>query len=434
MNKTFIIIQREFINRVSKKSFIILTILMPFIMAALILVPLMLSMVKSDDKKDIAVVDHTGKYMTLFKDDETYRFIPTLKMLPEFRSDTTQFTAVIEITDDLIKNPDAATIYSRKEIPVGLSKSINDALTEKIRHEKLINYNIPELSNIMADYEQSYFIRTIKWGDDGSESESNAGLAIGVGFLLTMLIYMFVLSYGGMVMQSVMEEKTNRIVELMISSVKPFQLMIGKIIGIGLVGIAQLAIWGVMLFSILTLAGVIFGVSSADMSANMAADPSMMAASSANVEAAQMLENIHNLNLPFLGVMFVLNFIGGYIVYASLIAAIGASINEAEDSQQFMMPIVIFLIFALYAGMYSADNPEGPLAFWCSMIPFTAPIVTMVRIPLDVPMWENILSLVILYISAFGLVWFSGKIYRVGILMYGKKPTLKEMLKWVTYK
>ena len=434
MNKTFIIIQREFINRVSKKSFIILTILMPFIMAALILVPLMLSMVKSDDKKDIAVVDHTGKYMTLFKDDETYRFIPTLKMLPEFRSDTTQFTAVIEITDDLIKNPDAATIYSRKEIPMGLSQSINDALTEKIRHEKLINYDIPELSNIMADYEQSYFIRTIKWGDDGSESESNAGLAIGVGFLLTMLIYMFVLSYGGMVMQSVMEEKTNRIVELMISSVKPFQLMIGKIIGIGLVGIAQLAIWGIMLFGILTLAGFIFGVSSADMSANMATDPSMMAASSANVEAAQILENIHNLNLPFLGIMFVLNFIGGYIVYASLFAAIGASINEAEDSQQFMMPIVIFLIFALYAGMYSADNPEGPLAFWCSMIPFTAPIVTMVRIPLDVPMWENILSLIILYISAFGLVWFSGKIYRVGILMYGKKPTLKEMLKWVTYK
>ena len=434
MNKTLIIIQREFINRVSKKSFIILTVLMPFIMAALILVPLMLSMIKSDDKKDIAVVDHTGKYMTLFKDTETYRFIPTLKMLPEFRSDTTQYTAVIEITDDLIKNPDAATIYSRKEIPVGLSSSINDALTEKIRHDKLTSYNIPELSNIMADYEQSYFIRTIKWGDDGSESESNTGLAMGVGFLLTMLIYMFVLSYGGMVMQSVMEEKTNRIVELMISSVKPFQLMIGKIIGIGLVGIAQLTIWGIMLFGILTLAGVIFGVSSADMSSNMATDPSMMAATPANVEATQILENIHNLNLPFLGTMFILNFIGGYIVYASLFAAIGASINEAEDSQQFMMPIVIFLIFALYAGMYSADNPEGPLAFWCSMIPFTAPIVTMVRIPLDVPMWESILSLVILYISAFGLVWFSGKIYRVGILMYGKKPTLKEMLKWVTYK
>ena len=329
----------------------------------------------------------------------------------------------------------AATIYSRKEIPAGLSRIVNDALTEKIRHDKLIGYNIPELSNIMADYEQSYFIRTIKWGDDGSEQESNADLAMGIGFILTMVIYMFVMSYGGMVMQSVMEEKTNRIVELMISSVKPFQLMIGKIIGIGLVGITQLAIWGLMLFGILTLTGFIFGVSATDIDPNMmSADPTLMAASPEHAEAAMLLESIHNMNLPFLGFMFVLNFIGGYIVYASIFAAIGASINEAEDSQQFMTPIIILLIFALYAALYGAENPEGPLAFWCSMIPFTAPIVTMVRIPLDVPMWQNILSLVILYISAFGFVWISGKIYRVGILMYGKKPTFKEMMKWLTYK
>ena len=436
MNKTFIIIQREFLNRVSKKSFIILTILMPFIMAALIVVPLLLSMVKSDDRKDIAVVDHTGKYVTLFKDNESYRFIPTLKMLPEFRTDSTSFSAVIEISDDLIKNPDAATIYSRKEIPMELSQLVNTSITEKLRHDKLTNYNIPELVNIMADYEQKYFIRTIKWGDDGTETESNADLALGIGFILTMLIYMFVMSYGGMVMQSVMEEKTNRIVELMVSSVKPFQLMIGKIIGIGLVGILQLAIWGVMLFGILTVTGIVFGVSAAPAvdPSMLNADPALMAANPANIKAAEILENIHSLNLPFLGFMFVLNFIGGYIVYASLFAAIGASINEQEDSQQFMMPIIILLIFALYAALYGAQNPEGPLAFWCSMIPFTAPIVSMVRIPLDVPMWETLLSLVILYASAFGLVWFSGRIYRVGILMYGKKPSVKEMLKWITYK
>lgn len=435
MNKTLIIIQREYLNRVSKKSFIILTILMPFIMAALILVPLFLSMVKSDEKKDIAIVDQTGKYMTLFKDNESYRFVPTLQMLPEFLSDSTQFAAVVEITKDLVKHPEAATIYSRKEIPHSLSQLINDALTEKIRHDKLVSYNIPELANIMSDYEHSFSIRTIKWGEDGTENTSNTDLAIGVGFMLTLLIYMFVLSYGGMVMQSVMEEKTNRIVELMISSVKPFQLMIGKIIGIGLVGITQLTIWGFMLFVIITIAGIIFGVSTAELSQNItASDPTLMAAAPETAEAAQLLESIHNLNLPFLGLMFLLNFIGGYIVYASLFAAIGASINEAEDSQQFMMPIVILLIFALYAGMYSADNPEGPLAFWCSMIPFTAPIVSMVRIPMDVPLWETLLSLIILYISVFAMVWFSGKIYRVGILMYGKKPTIKEILKWITYK
>lgn len=348
MNKTFIIIQREFLNRVSKKSFIILTILMPFIMAALIIVPLLLSMVKSDDRKDVAVVDHTGKYVTLFKDNESYRFIPTLKMLPEFRSDSTSFAAVIEISDDLIKNPDAATIYSRKEIPMELSQLVNNSITDKLRHDKLVNYNIPELVNIMADYEQKYFIRTIKWGDDGTETESNADLALGIGFILTMLIYMFVMSYGGMVMQSVMEEKTNRIVELMVSSVKPFQLMIGKIIGIGLVGILQLAIWGVMLFGILTVVGIVFGVSATpSVDPGLMTDPTLMAADPANIKAAEIMENIHSLNLPFLGSMFVLNFIGGYIVYASLFAAIGASINEQEDSQQFMMPIIILLVFAL---------------------------------------------------------------------------------------
>ena len=221
----------------------------------------------------------------------------------------------------------------------------------------------------------------------------------------------------------------------LVSSVKPFQLMIGKIIGIGLVGIVQLAIWGVMLFGILTIIGVVFGVSAPTPDVNMVTpDAALMAADPANIKAAEIMENIHSLNLPFLGTMFVLNFIGGYIVYASLFAAIGASINEQEDSQQFMMPIIILLVFALYAALYGAQNPEGPLAFLCSMIPFTAPIVTMVRIPLDVPMWETLLSLVILYVCAFGLVWFSGRIYRVGILMYGKKPTIKEMMKWLTYK
>lgn len=428
MNKIFIIIQREFMNRVSKKSFIILTILMPFIMAALILVPLLLSMVKSDERKDVAVVDHTGKYISLFKDNESYRFIPTLRVIPEFRNDSCGISAVIEISDDLVKNPDAATIYSRKEIPMELSQLVNSIITDKLRRDKLLNYNIPELTNIMADYEQKYYIRTVKWGDNGTEIESDVNLAMGIGFILTMLIYIFVMSYGGMVMQSVMEEKTNRIVELMVSSVKPFQLMIGKIIGIGLVGIAQLAIWGVMLLSILIVVGIVFGVSTPMSGINMTT------ASPANMQVAEVLGNINSLDLPFLGIMFVLNFIGGYIVYASLFAAIGASINEQEDSQQFMMPIILLLIFGLYAAMYGAQNPEGPLAFWCSMIPFTAPIVTMVRIPLDVPMWENILSLVILYVSAFGLVWFSGRIYRVGILMYGKKPTVKEMLKWLTYK
>lgn len=433
MNKTLIIIQREFMNRVSKKSFIILTILMPFIFAALIFVPLMLSMVKSSEQKDIAVIDHTGKYIALFKDDESYRFVPQVKMLEEYKSDTTAFSAVIEIKDDLLTNPDAAAIYSRKEIPQGLSRIVNNALNEQIRHDKLLSYNIPQLSEIMADFDKNYSIKTIKWSEDGTESESNAGIAVAAGMILTLLIYMFVMSYGGMVMQSVMEEKANRIVELMISSVRPFQLMIGKIIGIGLVGIAQLAIWGVMLMAILTAAGMIFGVSATN-------NPDMMMTATANStmntpdETTAILTSIQNLNIPGLIGIFVLNFIGGYLIYASIFAAIGASINETEDSQQFMMPIVMILIFGLYAGIYGAENPDGPLAFWCSMIPFTSPIVSMIRVALDAPAWQTIVSLCILYVSAFVLIWVAGKIYRVGILMYGKKPSIKEMIKWISYK
>ena len=424
MNKTLIIIQREFMNRVSKKSFIILTILMPFIFAALIFVPLWLSMVKSNDQKDIAVIDHTGKYIALFKDDESYRFVPQIEMLEEYKSDTTIFDAVIEIKSDLMLNPDDAAIYSRKEVPQGLSRLVNNTLNEQIRHDKLISYNIPQLSEIMEDFDNTYKIKTIKWSADGTESESNASMAVGVGMILTFLIYMFVMAYGGMVMQSVMEEKTNRIVELMISSVRPFQLMIGKIIGIGLVGITQLAIWGFMLMGILTFAGMATGLSAA-------ATPDVTTTQS---DLSGLLATMQNLNFPYLIGIFVLNFIGGYMVYASMLAAIGASINETEDSQQFMMPIVMLMIFGLYAGIYSAENPDGPLAFWCSMIPFTSPIVSMIRVALDAPTWQIVVSLCILYISAFALIWVAGKIYRVGILMYGKKPSVKEMLKWITYK
>ena len=278
-------------NRVSKKSFIILTVLMPFIFAALIFVPLMLSMVKSDEQKNIAVIDHTGKYFPMMANDESYLFYPETEMKDEFRSDTTAYSAVIEITADLIENPDAAAIYSRKEIPQGLSRIVNNAINEQIRHDKLVSYNIPQLQRIMNDFDQTYSIRTIKWSDDGSESESNAGVAVAAGMILTFLIYMFVMSYGGMVMQSVMEEKTNRIVELMISSVRPFQLMIGKIIGIGLVGILQLAIWGVMLAIIITVAGLMFGVSA------MSNPDAMMAATSTPMpeptEANAILASIH---------------------------------------------------------------------------------------------------------------------------------------------
>lgn len=427
MNKTLIIIRREFLYRVRKKSFIILTILMPFIFSAMIFVPLLLSTIKSDDTKEIAVIDHTGQYVGILEDEE-YEFIESVAAPVRTLLDSTGVFAVLEIKQDLVKHPDALTLYSYKEIPMGLNESICHLITEQVRKEKFEQYNIPELKSIMYDYNKEVRIATIKLNEDGTMNESNTGIAIGIGMILTFLIYMFVMSYGGMVMQSVTEEKTNRIVEIMVSSVRPFQLMIGKITGIGLVGIFQIAIWGILLF-ILTAAGGLF-IDMPEPTAPMAvaSTPAM------NAEMLKVITAFNSIDFGTIILLFTLNFIGGYLVYASLFAAIGAAINEPEDSQQFMIPIIFLMIFALYAAIYSADNPEGPLAFWCSMIPLTSPIVSMVRVALDIPIWESILSIVILYASAILLVWLAGRIYRVGILMYGKKPSIKEMIKWVTYK
>lgn len=433
MSKIWIIIQREFLHRVTKKSFIVLTILMPFIIAATVFVPVWLSMVKSDVPQKVVVIDDTGKYLPQFRNNESYSFVPALKMEPEFRSDTADISAVVMITDDLIQHPEAATIYSRKEVPKSLSRLVNKVLNEQIRHDKLERYDIPQLEDIMSDFETSYSVRTVKWADDGTASESNSLVAMMSGMILTFLIYMFIMAYGGMVMQSVMEEKTNRIVELIISSVKPFQLMIGKIIGIGLVGILQLCIWGVMLFVILGVTGTAFGYS-ALQSPDMTGAMMEASASPVSDDTTSLLAALYNMDFLKLGAFFVLNFIGGYLIYASIFAAIAASVNEQEDSQQFMLPVTLLLVFAMYAAIASADNPDGPLAVWCSMIPLTSPVVMMVRLSFDAPMWQLILSLCILYGTALGLIWTAGKIYRVGILMYGKKPSLKEMFRWILYK
>lgn len=432
MKKILIIIQREFLHRITKKSFIILTVLMPFIMAATVFVPVWLAMVESDGTKQVVVIDETGKYFPLFRNTESYYFVPALSMKPEFRSDTTDVSAVVMITDDLIKNPSAATIYSRKEVPASLSDLVNNVLNEQIRHDKLENYHIPQLEDIMKDFDTSYSVRTVKWADDGTASESNAFVAMMSGMMLTFLIYMFIMVYGGMVMQSVMEEKTNRIVELVVSSVKPIQLMIGKIIGIGLVGIVQLCIWGVMLLVILGVAGAAFGYSA--LQSPDAVQTMMSATAPVDEETASLLVALYNIDFVKLSVFFILNFIGGYLIYASIFAAIAASVNEQEDSQQFMLPVTLLMVFAMYAAIASADNPDGPLAVWCSMIPFTSPVVMMVRLSFDAPVWQLVLSLAILYGSALGLIWAAGKIYRVGILMYGKKPSLREMCRWMFYK
>lgn len=436
MKKILIIIQREFMTRVSKKSFILLTIFMPFIFATLIFLPLWLAGIESDEQRTVMVADKTGSYVHLFEDSKNYRFVPTAETdNAAFYSDSSDIEAVIAIYEDLAVNPKAVTIYSRKEVTADLLSYTKDVLNEQVRKDKLASYKVEGLEHIIKEVETDFDIATVKRNEAGDETISSTDMAIAAGFIFTFLIYLFVMTYGGMVMQSVIEEKSNRIVELMVSSVKPFQLMMGKIIGVALVGFVQLFIWGVMLTIILLVCSAIFGFSpDPNTTQAMLEGAQGMPAMNIPTESNETLAALMNLPFTELIIMFILYFVGGYLLYASFFAAVGASINTQEDSSQFITPVILIMVFGLYAAMYSAENTDGPLAFWASMIPLTSPIVMMVRIPFSVPLWQELLSLGILYGTAIFFVWAGGKIYQVGILMYGKKPNIKEMIKWMRYK
>ena len=415
MNKTMLIIRREYLTRVKKKSFILLTLLMPFIFAALIFVPLALSLIKDGSDKTVYVVDPGDHYAPLFQNGGGWTFSRQPKDDAAFYDKDSGVEAVILINGDPATDDQALQIHSRNQVPADLVAIVENTVGNQVRQDKLAAYGIDSLDRIIADVQKPVHAITMQRDSDGSTKITNADIATAAGFLFTFLIYMFVMSYGAMVMQSVMEEKTNRIVELMVSAVSPFQLMLGKIVGIALVGLTQLAVWVLMLTAILTAAGQMFGTGGTG-------------------EATMMLSAL--MNLPFFEItlLFILFFIGGYLLYASLFAAIGASINAQEDAQQFMTPMIVIMVFAMYAGLYSAENTNGPLAFWSSMFPLTPPIVMMVRIPHGVPLWQELLSLGLLFGTCLACVWISGKIYRIGILLYGKKPNLKEMVKWIRYK
>ena len=425
-SKIWIVTQREFATRVKKKSFIIMTLLMPFLMSALMFLPLLLSLIESSDKKTVAVVDQTGLYQAEFKSNDKYLFVPTEKMTPQMRSDSTDVAAVLLITADLSEKPGSAALYSQEEIPSDLSDLVNSTLTDVVQRQKFAKYNIPELDAIIDDVQTPVEVEKIRWTDEG-ERLSMSDFLSGVGMLLTFVIYMFVMAYGAMVLQSVSEEKSNRIVELMVSSVKPFQLMMGKIIGIGLVGVFQVLIWAVIIASVMAIGGTMTGVAmfgSGDMTAMQGADMDAGMKIFAIISQLPLLEIIS---------LFVLYFVGGYLLYASILAALGASVNDQQDTGQMMMPVMIVMVFAFYVGFYSSMNPDGPMAFWCSFVPFTSPIVMMVRIPFGVPLYQEIISVALLYATAIALTYLGSRIYRIGILMYGKKPSFKEIFKWLKF-
>lgn len=417
-----------------------MTLLTPVLMVALCCVPVLIELFSSSEMRNVTVVDHTGLYQEVFVNNEeyTYTYLNTETTSEQLRNDQSPY-AYIVITDNLLDNPNAMTIYSHKQITAGFESETKNNMEAFLHDAKLASYDIPGLQQIIDESNVKINVSSIRFDEEG-ETQTSAGLASAIGIISTFVIYMFLFAYGGMVMSSVMQEKTNRIVEVMVSSVKPFDLMMGKIVSVGLVGLTQIGIWIILLVGLGIGASVALGIPLFMNNEELLAQAqnvggvAMAGGATINPDMLDFAQTLSGINFTQIAVCLILYFIGGYIIYASLFAAIGSAVDNETDSNQFLMPITLIILFAFYVGLFSAEDPEGSMAWWCSMIPFTSPIVMMVRIPFGVALWELILSFVILFASAFGMTWIASRIYRVGILLYGKKPSYKELFKWIKYK
>lgn len=424
MNKLHLVIEREFTTRLRKKSFWVITFVMPILMIGLGFVPAAVSSINEvDHQQQVAILDHTGRYAALFQDNGSYSFVNSDRPLDSLRSEASQeaITAILEIRDDLLKDPKAISLFSFKQLPQGLETYINEVLSRHLTEEKIRSYNIPQLQEAIQESQVQLHVSTYKWGESGDVDASSSTVASIIGIGLSFFSYLFIMTYGGMVLQGVLEEKKNRIVEVIISSVRPQELMLGKIIGIGLLGLLQIAIWAILFFVGAQIAQAFF-------------QSEVIGGTSFLSQATTFFAVLQGVNFAKILIFFILFFVGGYLFYASILAALSSLVSSDEEASQMMMPVVLLLIFSMYAGMGSVDNPDGTLAFWASFCPLTSPVVMMVRLPYDVPLWQPLLSLAILYITVFLASALAGKIYRTGILMYGKKPSMREVWRWITYR
>ena len=448
MNKSILILKREYLTRVKKKSFIILTLLIPVMMAAFTILPAYLASMDDTQLRTIAVYDPTSLILNKLEDQGYTKFyyIPEQqynKLKKDFKSN--QYYALLVIPENILTT-NQAELISDKQITFDIKNMVTDRIGTIIENEKrqqVINESgMPDLEKKLSATKTHIELNTIKLGEKGEAVKSSTEIAMAIGYAAGFLIYMFVLLYGTMVMRGVMEEKSSRIVEVIISSVKPFQLLFGKIIGIGLVGLTQIALWIILGIAISTGATFFMGggpaaagVHTQDIMSGGQAIGQMATPNAAHANVAlDIIQMIGNLNLPLIFFALFFYFIAGFLLYASLFGAIGSAVDTDEDAQQMMFPIMMPLIFSIIMLFPVVKNPEGALAFWVSMIPFTSPVTMMVRIPFGVPAWQIILSMSILVATIFGTIWMAGKIYRTGILMYGKKVNLKEIVKWLFYK
>ncbi|PKO97778.1 MAG: ABC transporter permease, partial [Bacteroidetes bacterium HGW-Bacteroidetes-9] len=467
MNKIGLIIKREYLSRVQKKSFIIMTILGPILMAALFIVPVYLSQM-TEDTKQIDILDETGWFINKFENSDRFHFNNVFDDLETAKTNMTEKKgyALLYIPRPTSSVPSAAVIYSEKQASIDLKSYIRNVMSKEVENQKLGAELLKEIRKVNPTYKTSgadslaketliseeilkniktnITLTSIQMGEEGKEEKSFTEVSMGVGMFAGILIYFFIFLFGAQVMRGVIEEKVSRIVEVIVSSVKPFQLMMGKIIGVALVGLTQFMLWVVLTLALVTVFQTVMpdkmhkaqATEAFNPAQRIPADASTAVIAEEEVESdgiSKITEALGSINYGIMIGAFLFYFLGGYLLYGAMFAAIGAAVDNETDTQQFMMPVTIPLILSIVMAQFVINNPEGPIAFWFSMIPFTSPIIMMVRIPFGVPYWELALSMVLLTLTFIAAVWLAGRVYRTGILMYGKKVSWGEMWKWLFY-
>ncbi|MFC2186969.1 ABC transporter permease [Fulvivirgaceae bacterium LMO-SS25] len=439
MNKVLLIIQREFLSRVQKKSFLIATILTPLIFPILMggLIYLAINEQKSVKQDVVRVVDESGRFD--FTETSRFYFVESEMTIDEAKEDLNNSDdfGILHLPEFDIYNPTGIAIYTKSNPSLTMISDLESSIKNQIEDMKLKESGVDPA--VLEALKTSVSVRSINLSETGEEVESSAGLSFGVGYAGGFLIYLFIFIYGAQVMQGVIEEKSNKIVEIVVSTVKPFQLMLGKVLGIASVGLAQLLIW-IILISVLSMAVFsFFGLTSPSdaMMDQVAGNVTQVSGDdfASNPKVVEIMEMVNNIPFAYIISVFLFYFVGGYLLYGALFAAVGSAVENPSEAQQFMFPITIPLIISIIGlFMFVLNEPNGQVTFWLSIIPFTSPITMVGRLGFGVPVWELVLSMVLLVIGFLGTIWFAGRIYRIGILMHGTKVNYKTLGKWLFMK
>ena len=443
LNKTGVVISREYLNRVKKKSFLITTFVVPVLFAAICILPTVLMMNVKEKSQKVAVIDQSGIVMPYFEDTEAATFTDCsgedVEVLRRELSDRGMDVLVVVSPRDSTGSV-AVQCYSRKPAGVDFYDSIRSRANKAVEQSRIEAYDISGLDQIMKDVKADVKVGEYTLDESGNATVSESSIYMILSMVLGMLIYMFIAMFGGAVMSSVIEEKSSRVVEVLVSSVKATELMFGKIIGIALVALTQFVLWIVLTVVLVFGAGAVFGFSEMLSSPDMigAAQTGMggvdVTAMAQNSEASVIVTTLANIPWVTLIVCFIVFFILGYLLYASMFAAIGSAVENEADAQQLQLPVTIPLMLAFFIVFFAFKNPESGIVFWGSMIPFTSPIVMLARIPYGVAFWELALSAVLLLLTFIGMAWASARIYKAGILMFGKKSKWSDLWKWLKQK